>query len=187
MMRIKVGRSTRRVVAATLGAALVVTVAGGYDSLEGSAAQNGNGAVTVAQERELDCSETETKYHNSGYVYLYSREDCKDGNGASDNSEEDKDHGDNEGQVQEWDNNVDSIVNTTSWHIEFYNYPNYNDTPAGEAKGDRFCLGPGEWINALQYYGDASGTKDWWRNSISSHRRVSPEDCTRWFGWGHED
>jgi len=182
MIRIKIGRRARRVVAAALGAALVVTVAG---SLEGSTARHD--AVAVAQERELDCSQTETEYHDNGYVYFYSREDCKGANGARDNSEADKDHGDKEGQVQEWDNNVDSIVNTTSWHIEFYNYPHYNDTPEGKEKGDRFCLGPGEWINALQYYGDASGTKDWWRNSISSHRKVSPGDCNRWFGWGHEN
>src|ERR1700741_4196234 len=187
MSRIKVGRPTGRVVPAALGAALVVTVAGGYGSLADSAEPNGDGAVTVAQDRGLDCSETETEYHNNGYVYFYSREDCKGANGARDNSEAAKDHGDKEGQVQEWDNNVDSIVNTTTWHVEFYNHPHYNDTPAGKANGDRFCLGPGEWINALQYYGDASGTKDWWRNSISSHRRVSREACTRWFGWGHGD
>jgi hypothetical protein len=185
MLRIKIGRSSRRVVAAALGAALVVTVAGGHHSPGGSAAQNDNGVVTVANERELDCSQTESEYHGKGYIYLYSREDCKGAHGERDNSEADKDHGDKEGQIQEWDNNADSIVNTTSWHIEFYNYPHYNETPEGKANGDRFCLGPGEWINALQYYGDASGTKDWWRNSISSHRRVSAADCTRWFGWGH--
>jgi hypothetical protein len=137
-----------------------------------------------AADAELDCGETEQKYHNSGYVYFYASEKCDGANGAKDNSGGDSDHGDNEGQIKNWDNNADSIVNTTNSHIEFYNYPGYNETPAGKEKGDRFCLGPGEWINSLQYYGDADGTNDWWRNSISSHRKVSADRCTRWFGWG---
>lgn len=160
-----------------------------YSALGASAAQNGKGVASAAvavADGELDCNDTEQKYHDSGYVYLYSREKCADGNGAKDNSGGDSDHADNEGQIKNWGNNADSIVNTTNSHIEFYNYPHYNETPAGKEKGDRFCLGPGEWINSLQYYGDADGAKDWWRNSISSHRKVSADRCTRWFGWGSE-
>ncbi|WP_460406183.1 phospholipase D-like domain-containing protein [Actinophytocola sediminis] len=144
----------------------------------------GGNSSSVDISGELDCNETEQEYHGKGYVYFYGREKCAGAHGASDNSGGDRDHGDDQEQIQNWDNNTDSIVNTTNSHIEFYNYPQYNETPAGQEKGDRFCLGPGEWINALQYYGDADGTKDWWRNSISSHRKVSAERCTRWFGWG---
>jgi hypothetical protein len=186
-MRTRIGPQLRRVAAAAVGAALAVTVAGGFNPLEGSAEPNGDGATAgkvAAKADDLDCSETAHEYPDKGYVYFYSREDCKGAHGAKDNSGGDRDHGDREEQIKKWDNNADSIVNTTSSHIEFYNYPHYNETPAGKKNGDRFCLGPGEWINALQYYGDADGTKDWWRNSISSHRKVSPERCTRWFGWG---
>ena len=183
MMRTKAGSRTSRVVVAALSAAVVVTVSGGHDGSTGGDAE-GVAVDQAAAKAGLDCNETEHEYHDSGYIYLYSREDCKGQHGAKDDSDEDRDHGDEEGQIQEWDNHADSIVNTTNSHVEFYNYPHYNETPAGRKNGDRFCLGPGEWINSLQYYGDADGTKDWWRNSISSHRKVSAERCTRWFGWG---
>lgn len=173
-MTTRIGRRTRRVAVAALGAALAFAV---YPAAS-SAAPAGVGAAG------LDCNETAHEYQGSGYVYFYSGEKCEGGNGAKDNSGGDSDHGDDAGQVKGWDNQADSIVNTTDSHVEFYNYPDYNRTPEGQAKGDRFCLGPGEWINALQYYGDAGGDKDWWRDSISSHREVSASECTRWFGWG---
>lgn len=176
-MRTMVGRRTRRIVVAALGVVLVF----GVFPAGASSAAPGAGDVGTA---ELDCNQTAHEYENSGYVYFYSREKCDGGNGAKDNSGGDSDHGDDAGQVKNWDNEIDSIVNTTDSHIEFYNYPDYNETAEGKANGDRFCVGPGEWVNALQYYGDASGNKDWWRNSISSHRKVSASTCSRWFGWG---
>ena len=134
--------------------------------------------------KDLTCNQTESKYHEKGYVYLYRYENCKGSHDARDKSTGDSDYGDGKGQIKDFDNKADSIVNTTTSHVEFYNYPNYNKD-AGE-KGDSFCLGPGEWITRLQYYGDADGTNDWWKNSISSHRKVKEEDCDRWFGWGSD-
>lgn len=140
-------------------------------------------SVKTAQKRaDFDCNETEEEFHEKGYVYLYRYEHCKGGHDARDKTPADSDYGDGEGYVKDFDNRTDSIINTTTSHVEFYNYPNYNKG-AGD-KGDSFCVGPGEWVNRLQFYGDADGKDDWWKNSISSHRKVKESDCDRWFGWG---
>lgn len=134
--------------------------------------------------KEKDCNQTESDYHEKGYVYLYRYENCKGAHDARDKSDADSDYGDGEGQVKDFDNRTDSIVNTTTSHVKFYNYPNYNKN-AGD-KGDSFCVGPGEWVTRLQFYGDGDGDHGWWKNSISSHRKVSEDECGRWFGWGSD-
>jgi hypothetical protein len=123
----------------------------------------------------FNCHETADEYADAKTVYLYSSPDCDGGNDASD-KDADQDHGDGQGEIKDFDNQADSIVNTTDRHVEFYNYPGYN---AGHPEGDSFCLRPGQWINKLSAYGDNDGT---WSNSISSHRLVDASECDRWFG-----
>jgi hypothetical protein len=174
-MRVHARTWTRCVIGATLGALL-------FAACTAHSTERSESAASLAAPRgELNCNETEHEYHDKGYVYLYRYEKCKNGNDAKD-KDNDLDYGDGKGDIEEFDNKADSIVNTTNSHVEFYNYPNYN-RDAGD-KGDSFCLGPGEWINRLQYYGDADGKHDWWKNSISSHRKVKADSCKRWFGWG---
>jgi hypothetical protein len=174
-MRARTKDWTRSCLGFALGAALFAGCAGT------SAEQPEYAAKPAAAKGELNCKETEKKYRDKGYVYFYRYERCRGGNDARDR-DNDKDHGDGKGDIEQFDNKADSIVNTTKSHVKFYNYPNYN-RDAG-TKGDSFCLGPGEWINRLQFYGDADGKHDWWKNSISSHRKVQAKSCSRWFGWG---
>ncbi|MGH3490041.1 MAG: phospholipase D-like domain-containing protein [Actinopolymorphaceae bacterium] len=175
VMRAQVRKWTRTAIGAGLAAALLAACTGH------SAEQSHSVGRAAAAQGELNCNETEETYHEKGYVYLYRYEKCKGGNDAKD-KDNDNGYGDGKGDIEEFDNKADSIVNTTKSHVKFYNYPNYNKD-AGD-KGDSFCLGPGEWINRLQYYGDADGSHDWWKNSISSHRKVKSSSCSRWFGWG---
>ncbi|SDS65760.1 phospholipase D-like domain-containing protein [Microlunatus soli] len=129
----------------------------------------------------LNCHETADKYASKHLLYLYRGTKCDGANdGKADGS--DSDYDDGKGQIEDLDNAVDSIVNTTTKTIKFYNYPRYND---GHPEGDSFCLRPGAWINRISWYGDGSST---WSNSISSHRVLDdPEkDCDRWFGGYHE-
>lgn len=129
----------------------------------------------------LNCHETADKYLGAGNLYLYSTNYCDGPNDAKDSSGADSDYGDTAGQIQNYDNKANSIVNTTGKHIKFYNYPNYN---AGHPEGDSFCVRPGHWVNRLVLYGDNNET---WQNSISSHRLVDdPAECDRWFGGYHE-
>lgn len=131
---------------------------------------------------ELNCHETADEYENSGYLFLYADIYCRGGNDAKDNSDKDEDYGDGAGQIKDFDNRADSIVNTTPSHIKFYNYPKAN---SGHPEGDTFCVRPGHWVNRFSKYGD--GHKSW-SNSISSHEKVTDPDkeCDRWFGGYHE-
>lgn len=140
----------------------------------------GGGRSPDAPDSELNCHETADKYAGAGYVYLYDGTYCAGSNDDRDNSPADRDHGDNAGQVQGFDNETDSLVNTTSHHIEFYNYRAYN---SGHDEGDSFCVRPGQWVNQLSRYGDGHNS---WSSSMSSHRVVDPSDCDRWFGGYHE-
>jgi hypothetical protein len=140
----------------------------------------GGGRGTDAPGSELNCHETADKYEGAGYVYFYDGTYCKGPNDDRDNSDADRDHGDSAGQVQNFDNETDSLVNTTSHHIEFYNYRAYN---SGHDEGDSFCVRPGQWVNQLSRYGDGHNS---WSSSMSSHRVVDPGDCDRWFGGYHE-
>jgi hypothetical protein len=130
----------------------------------------------------LNCHETADKYQGAGNLYLYSTNYCAGANDAEDNSGADSDYGDGAGQIKDYDNKANSIVNTTDKTIKFYNYPNYN---SGHAEGDSFCLRPGHWVNRLVLYGDNEGN---WQNSISSHRLVDDPKtmCDRWFGGYHQ-
>lgn len=129
----------------------------------------------------LNCHETADRYLGAGNLYLYSTNYCDGPHDAKDDSGADSDYGDNEGQIKNYDNKANSIVNTTGKHVKFYNYPNYN---SGHPEGDSFCVRPGHWVNRLELYGDNQET---WQNSISSHRLVDdPNDCDRWFGGYHE-
>jgi phospholipase D-like protein len=142
---------------------------------------DGGRAVDTDPPAPLNCHETADKYQGSGNLYLYSTNYCAGPNDAKDNSGADRDYGDGEGQIKNYDNKANSIVNTTSKTIKFYNYPNYN---AGHPEGDTFCLRPGHWVNRTALYGDDEGS---WQNSISSHRLVDdPNLCDRWFGGYHE-
>lgn len=169
---------------ATVTLGLLVAAGCGAADSAGDPAVGAAPTVEAAQKKgELNCNQTEDEYHEKGYVYLYRYENCKGSNDARDKSPADSDYGDGKGQIKDLDNKTDSIINTTTSHVKFYNYPNYNKG-AGD-KGDSFCVGPGEWVTRLQFYGDADGgTDQWWKNSISSHRKVKEEDCGRWFGWG---
>jgi hypothetical protein len=130
----------------------------------------------------LDCHETADKYRGAGNIYLYRGTYCSGGHDAKDDSAEDSDHGDGAGQITDFDNRADSIINTTDKHVEFFNYPDYN---RGYPEGDSFCLRPDAWVNQISKYGDGHQS---WSNSISSHRLVDdPErECDRWFGGYHE-
>ncbi|QFU90272.1 phosphatidylserine/phosphatidylglycerophosphate/cardiolipin synthase family protein [Amycolatopsis sp. YIM 10] len=128
----------------------------------------------------LNCHKTADKYLNAGYLYLYGADKCAGANDAKDNSGGDRDHGDNEGQVKNYDNQVNSLVNTTAKHVKFFNYPDYNE---GHPEGHSFCVRPGQWVNSLLPYGDNQGS---WENSISSHKLVEANECGRWLGGYHE-
>ncbi|MBN6039815.1 phospholipase D-like domain-containing protein [Amycolatopsis sp. 195334CR] len=128
----------------------------------------------------LNCHQTADKYLGAGALYLYGEDKCAGGHDAKDTSGGDRDHGDGEGQVKNYDNQVNSLVNTTAKHVKFFNYPNYNE---GHPEGRTFCVRPGQWVNSLLPYGDNQGS---WENSISSHKLVEPAECTRWLGGYHE-
>ncbi len=127
----------------------------------------------------LNCHETADEYAETATIYLYSSTNCAGANGAKD-KDADRHYGDGQGEIKDFDNSADSIVNTTDRHLEFYNYPDYNKN---HPEGDSFCLRPGQWINKLSLYGDNAAT---WSNSISSHRPVDAGECDRWFGGYHE-
>lgn len=96
-MSTKVSARTVRVVVTALVAA--VTVTGGGHPVAETTAQGS--AVTAARAGDLNCNETEEEYHGKGYVYFYSREDCKGSHGAKDDSDADSDHGGRRGPDQE--------------------------------------------------------------------------------------
>ncbi len=125
--------------------------------------------------KPFNCHETADEYAEAKTLYLYSAPDCAGSNGGKDR-DNDENHGDGAGDIKDFDNQTDSIVNTTDRHIEFYNYPKYND---GHPEGDSFCVRPGQWVNQLSLYGDNDKS---WSDSISSHRLVDAGDCDRWFG-----
>jgi len=143
---------------------------------------DGGRAINPDPPAPLNCHETADRYLNAGFLYLYSTNYCDGAHGAKDDSGADGDHGDGKGQIKNYDNKANSIVNTTGKTLKFYNYPNYN---SDHPEGDTFCLRPGHWVNRLVLYGDNKGN---WQNSISSHRVVDDPDqlCDRWFGGYHE-
>lgn len=61
--------------------------------------------------------------------------------------------------------------------MEFYTRTGWSD------KGDRFCVRPRHYVTKLYMYGDGKDEAGSWSNSISSHRRVDPSVCKRFFGW----
>jgi hypothetical protein len=131
------------------------------------------------------CQATANSFENNGYVYLYGRSYCKGSHDAKDDGN-DSDYRDVKDNVQNFDNEVDSIINKhKTKSVKFYNYPNYNK--GHEAEGDTFCVRPGHYVRRLYIYGDGGGNNNWWSNSISSHEFVDPGDCDRWFGWLVED
>ena len=142
----------------------------------------GQGRTAVEPEGSLDCHETADEYQGAGNLYLYKGTYCDGSNDAKSTSEDDSNWGDTTGPIQNFDNEADSIVNTTNEHIEFFNYPNYNE---GQPDGDSFCVRPDQWVSQVSKYGDGNNS---WSNSISSHRVVDdPEqECDRWFGGYHE-
>ncbi len=168
---------SKRLIAAIAGA---VALSGGLgvtvvddDKLARAAVASSEGAAP-APRAGLDCRETAITYEDNDKLYLYGRSYCK---GAHDrwDDDNDSDYGDDKGKIKDFDNKVDSIVNTTDENVAFFNEPNY--------QGDSFCVRPGEYVRRLYVYGDGSGTNDWWSNSISSHKFVAANDCDRWFGW----
>ncbi|MGH3905352.1 MAG: peptidase inhibitor family I36 protein [Pseudonocardiaceae bacterium] len=167
---------SKRLIAAIAGA---VALSGGLgvavvddDKLARAAVASSEGAAP-APRAGLDCRETANTYKDNDKLYLYARSYCE---GAHDRwDDDDSDYGDDKGRIKDFDNKVDSIVNTTDENVAFFNEPNYH--------GDSFCVRPGEYVRRLYVYGDGSGTNDWWSNSISSHKFVAANDCDRWFGW----
>jgi hypothetical protein len=142
------------------------------------------GANAAEPKADRGCQATANSFENNGYVYLYGRSYCKGSHDAKDDAN-DSDYRDVKGNVQNFDNEVDSIINKhKTKSVKFYNYPDYNK--GHEAEGDTFCVRPGHYVRRLYIYGDGGGN-NWWSNSISSHEFVDAGDCDRWFGWLIED
>ncbi|GAA1671837.1 hypothetical protein GCM10009745_13170 [Kribbella yunnanensis] len=147
--------------AATVAAVLVTT--GGVSS---TAAAGG------------DCRHTsEGLPIDNDYVYLYTRANCAGAHDAKDDSTKDEDYGDGKGQVKDFDNQAGSLINHSDWTMEFYTRTKWSD------QGDRFCVRPRHYVTKLYMYGDGKQEAGNWSNSISSHRKVNPADCKRFFGW----
>jgi hypothetical protein len=128
--------------------------------------------------REKDCRATVNSLPSSNnFVYLYKEDDCGGANGAKDDSGEDRDHGDGRGQIKDFDNQAGSLINHSVHTVEFYTRTRYSD------EGDRFCVRPGHYVTKLDMYGDGKDEAGNWKKSISSHRKVNPGKCKRFFGW----
>ncbi|MET9273611.1 hypothetical protein [Kribbella sp. NPDC003557] len=128
--------------------------------------------------RENDCRATANSLPSSDkHIYLYTASKCKGANDAKDDSAADSDYGDGEGQIKDFDNKAGSLINHSDATVEFYTRTKYSDD------GDRFCVRPGHYVTKLYMYGDGKAEAGNWSNSISSHRRVDPDKCKRFFGW----
>lgn len=168
--------STR--LALTSAAATAVLMTGGVTAA--AMAPDSRPAVQAGPERALekDCHATARDLPNSdNHVYLYTEAKCKSDNDAKDDSPEDRDYGDGKGQIKDFDNQAGSLINHSDHTVEFYTRTAYSDA------GDRFCVRPGHYVTKLYMYGDGKQEKGNWSDSISSHRKVDPLKCKRYFGW----
>ncbi|GAA1716572.1 hypothetical protein GCM10009745_76360 [Kribbella yunnanensis] len=128
--------------------------------------------------REKDCRATANSLPSSDkHIYLYAVPKCEGSHGAKDDSDKDGDYDDGEGQIKHFDNLTVSLINHSDATVEFYTRTKYSH------EGDRFCVRPGHYVTKLYMYGDGKEEAGNWSNSISSHRRVKPADCKRFFGW----
>jgi hypothetical protein len=159
-------------------AATAVLMVGGV-SAAAMAPKAGPAVKTGAESaREKDCRATANSLPSSDkHIYLYTESKCKNANGAKDDSGKDRDYGDGEGQVKDFDNKAGSLINHSDATVEFYTRPGWSD------EGDRFCVRPGHYVTKLYMYGDGKNEAGNWSNSISSHREVKPDKCKRFFGW----
>lgn len=168
--------STR--LALTSTAAIAVLMAGGVSAA--AMAPDARPAVEARPARALekDCRATANGLpSDDNHVYLYTVQKCGGGNDAKDDSTEDRDYGDGKGQIKDFDNQAGSLINHSDHTVEFYTRPGYSD------EGDRFCVRPGHYVTKLYMYGDGKQEAGNWSNSISSHRKVDPGKCKRFFGW----
>lgn len=128
--------------------------------------------------REKDCRATAKGLPSSDkHIYLYTEAKCKNAHGAKDDSDADRDYGDGKGQIKDFDNKAGSLINHSDATVEFYTRTAYSGA------GDRFCVRPGHYVTKLYMYGDGKDEAGNWSSSISSHRKVKPDKCQRFFGW----
>ncbi|RZT17429.1 hypothetical protein EV649_4969 [Kribbella sp. VKM Ac-2569] len=159
-------------------AATAVLMVGGV-SAAAMAPKAGPAVKTGAEKaRGNDCHATVNSLPSSDkHIYLYKAPNCGGAHDAKDDSTKDRDYGDGEGQIKDFDNQAGSLINHSNVTMEFYTRTAYSD------KGDRFCVRPGHYVTKLKMYGDGKAEAGNWSNSISSHRKVDPDKCKRFFGW----
>lgn len=161
-----------------ISAATVVLMVGGVSAAAMAPAAGPAVKAGAESAREKDCRATANSLPSKDkHIYLYEEEDCKHAHGAKDDSTKDRDYGDGKGQIEDFDNKAGSLINHTDWTIEFYTRTAYSD------KGDRFCVRPGHYVTKLEMYGDGKDEAGNWSKSISSHQKVNPDKCKRFFGW----